>query len=197
MTTTIQTASEPSPALVEEIAASLRTGGVALLPTDTIYGLHALASNEEAVAKIASIKGREEGKRFVVIATSADQLLDYGAAVPDVLRSIWPAPLTAIVPHPGGNVAVRVPDVAWLRTLLERTGPLVSTSANRSGEPPVREPKNLAPDLQHQIDLILDAGPRDGEPSTIVDFTGSSPRIVRAGDPTFTQFLRKTLWKSL
>jgi L-threonylcarbamoyladenylate synthase len=197
MTTTIQTGSEPSPALVEEIAASLRAGGVALLPTDTIYGLHAVVSNEEAVAKIASIKGREEGKRFVVIAASVDQLLDYGAAVPDVLRSIWPAPLTAIVPHRGGTVAVRIPNVEWLRELLERTGPLVSTSANRSGEPPIREPKKLASDLQKRIDLILDAGPREGEPSAIVDFTGSSPRIVREGDPTFTQFLRKTLWKSL
>jgi L-threonylcarbamoyladenylate synthase len=197
MTTTIQTASDPSAALVDEIAASLRAGGVALLPTDTIYGLHAVASNEAAVAKIASIKGRDEGKRFVVIAASVAQLLDYGAAVPDVLRSIWPAPLTAIVPHSGGSVAVRIPDVGWLRELLERTGPLVSTSANRSGEPPVREPQRLASDLQNQIELILDAGPRDGEPSAIVDFTGSSPRIVREGEPTFTQFLRKTLWKSL
>jgi L-threonylcarbamoyladenylate synthase len=197
MTTTIQTTSEPSPANLDQIAATLRSGGVALLPTDTIYGLHAVASNEEAVAKIASIKGREEGKRFVVIAASVAQLLDYGAAVPDVLHSIWPAPLTAVVPHPGGNVAVRIPDVGWLRQLLERTGPLVSTSANRSGEPPVREPEKLARDLQNQIDLILNAGPRDGEPSAIVDFTGSSPRIVREGEPTFTQFLRKTLWKSL
>jgi L-threonylcarbamoyladenylate synthase len=197
MTTTIQTTSEPSPELLDEIAATLLSGGVALLPTDTIYGLHALASNEAAVAKIAAIKGREEGKRFVVIAASVDQLLDYGAAVPEVLRSIWPAPLTAVVPHADGNVAVRVPDVGWLRALLARTGPLVSTSANRSGEPPVRKPDELAHDLQTQLDLVLDAGPRDGKPSAIVDFTGSSPRIVREGEPTFTQFLRKTLWKSL
>lgn len=197
MPTTIRTTSEPSPAHLDEIAGALRSGGVVLLPTDTIYGLHAVASNEAAVAKIASIKGREEGKRFVVIAASVAQLLDYGAAVPDVLRSIWPAPLTAVIPHPGGNVAVRIPNVGWLRQLLERTGPLVSTSANRSGEPPVREPEKLARDLQNRIDLILDAGPREGEPSAIVDFTGSSPRIVRDGEPTFTQFLRKTLWKSL
>ncbi len=197
MTTTIQTTAEPSPELLDEIAATLRSGGVVLLPTDTIYGLHAVASNEAAVAKIASIKGRQEGKRFVVIAASADQLLGYGAAVPDVLRSIWPAPLTAVVPHAGGSVAVRIPDIAWLRELLERTGPLVSTSANRSGEPPIRQPQTLASNLQNQIDLILDAGPREGEPSAIVDFTGSSPRIVREGEPTFTQFLRKTLWKSL
>ncbi len=197
MTTTIRVTGDPLPELLDEVAAALRAGGVALLPTDTIYGLHALASNEAAAAKIATIKGREEGKRFVVIAASVEQLLGYGAAVPEGLRSIWPAPLTAIVPHPSGTVAVRIPALPWLRSLLERTGPLVSTSANRSGEPPVREPQTLAPDLQEQIDVILDAGPRDGEPSAIVDFTGSSPRLVREGEPTFTQFLRKTLWKSL
>lgn len=182
---------------IDNIAAVLNAGGVALLPTDTIYGLHAVATNEAAVAKIAAIKGREEGKRFVVIAASMEQLRDYGAAVPEVLRAIWPAPLTAIVPHPSGTVAVRIPDLPWLRELLERTGPLISTSANRSGEPNIREPKELAPDLQSQLDFVLDAGPREGKPSTLVDFTGSSPRIVREGEPTFTQFLRKTLRKSL
>jgi L-threonylcarbamoyladenylate synthase len=168
-----------------------------LLPTDTIYGLHAVAANEAAVAKITAMKGREEGKRFVVIAASVDQLLAYGAAVPEVLRSIWPAPLTAIVPHRSGSVAVRVPNLAWLRALLDRTGPLVSTSANRSGEPPVREPGELARELQDQLDSVLDAGRREGEPSAIVDFTQTSPRLVREGEPTFTQFLWKTLRKSL
>jgi L-threonylcarbamoyladenylate synthase len=195
--TTITITGDPTKDVLEAIAQTLIEGGVVLLPTDTIYGLHAVAANEAAVAKIAAIKGREEGKRFVVIAASVDQLLAYGAAVPDVLRSIWPAPLTAIVPHPSGSVAVRVPDLAWLRSLLERTGPLVSTSANRSGEPPIGEPGELARELQDQIDSSLDAGRREGEPSAIVDFTYTSPRIVRAGDPTFTQFLRKRLRKTL
>lgn len=194
---TISTPTAPSPAQLDALAATLLSGGVVLLPTDTIYGLHCVATNEAAAARIAAMKGREEGKRFVVIAASVEQLIAYGAAVPDVLRSIWPAPLTAIVPHAGGTVAVRVPNLEWLRALLERTGPLISTSANRSGEPPIREPRELAPDLQNSIDSALDAGPREGEPSAIVDFTGNSPRLVREGDPTFTQFLRKTLRKSL
>lgn len=191
------TTAEPSPAQLDALATTLLAGGIVLLPTDTIYGLHCVATNEAAAARIAAMKGREEGKRFVVIAASVEQLLGYGAAVPDVLRSIWPAPLTAIVPQTSGTVAVRVPDLGWLRALLERTGPLISTSANRSGEPPIREPNDLAPDLQKSIDSALDAGPRDGEPSAIVDFTGNSPRLVREGEPTFTQFLRKTLRKTL
>jgi tRNA threonylcarbamoyl adenosine modification protein (Sua5/YciO/YrdC/YwlC family) len=193
----------PSPALLDEIAAVLHGGGIALLPTDTIYGLHAIAANEAAVARIAAIKGRDEAKRFVVIAASADDLTTFGAAIPDVLRSIWPAPLTAIVPYRHTSVdapttlAVRVPALDWLRELLSRTGPLVSTSANRSGEAPVKSPGELAHDLQKTIDFALDLGVREGEPSTIVDFTDSKPSIVREGDRGFAQFLRKTLRISL
>src|ERR1700682_5827153 len=130
---------EPSAEVIDEIARTLAEGGVVLLPTDTIYGLHAVAANESAVAKIGALKGREEGKRFVVLGASVDQLRHYGAAIPDVLRAIWPAPLTAVVPHPSGTIAVRVPDLAWLRRLVERTGPLVSTSANRGGGTAVPE----------------------------------------------------------
>jgi L-threonylcarbamoyladenylate synthase len=188
---------EPSSDVLEDIAAVLQRGGIVLLPTDTIYGLHADASNESAVARIATIKGRDEAKRFVVIGASADQLAAFGAAIPDVLRSIWPAPLTAIVPYRGSTIAVRVPELPWLRELLARSGPLVSTSANRSGEPPIESPDSLARDLQNSIDFAFDAGPRQAEPSTIVDFTGSEPKIVREGNRSFTQFLRKTLRKTL
>jgi L-threonylcarbamoyladenylate synthase len=188
---------EPSSEVLGELARTLSGGGVVLLPTDTIYGLHAVAADEAAVARIAEIKGREEGKRFVVIGASMDQLVESGAAVPELLRSIWPAPLTAVVPHPGGSLAVRVPDLGWLREIVKRTGPLVSTSANRSGETPARQPSDLAPELQKQIDSALDIGPCEAKPSTLVDFTVSPPRILREGDPVFTQFLRKTLRKSL
>jgi L-threonylcarbamoyladenylate synthase len=188
---------EPSEGVLDEIAAMLSADGVALLPTDTIYGLHALAINEEAVARIRSMKERGDDKPFVVIAASAGQLEQLGAAIPDVLREIWPAPLTAILASGATTIAARVPDLAWLRVLLDRTGPLISTSANRSGEPPITTPQMLAGDLLEALDAVLDAGPREGQPSTIVDFTGDEPRIVREGDPGFSQFLRKRLWKAL
>jgi L-threonylcarbamoyladenylate synthase len=184
---------EPSEEMLDDVAATLAGGGVVLLPTDTIYGLHAMVGNEAAVARIAAMKEREASKRFVVIAASVGQLASAGAVVPDLLRDIWPAPLTAIVPSAAGTLAVRVPALPWLLRLLQRTGPLVSTSANRSGEPPIVRPDLLARDLQQRIDSALDAGPRDGNPSAIVDFTENSPRLIREGDPTFTQFLRKTL----
>ncbi len=187
---------DPDEEVIAAIAEILLRGGVALLPTDTIYGLHAVATDAAAVARVAALKGRGEEKPFAIIAASADQLRALGADVPPILETIWPAPLTAILPRaPRGDttVAARVPDVAWLRRLLTRSGPLVSTSANRAGEPPISAIDELANDLLDGVDAALDAGPRAGEPSTIVDFTGTSPKIVREGAQRFAQELWKTL----
>jgi tRNA threonylcarbamoyl adenosine modification protein (Sua5/YciO/YrdC/YwlC family) len=170
---------------------------VALLPTDTIYGLHGVAANQQAVDRIAAMKERPSEKAFVVIAASVEQLESMGVTIPDVLRGIWPAPLTAILHSGETTVAARVPDLGWLRDLLDRTGPLVSTSANRSGEPPVTSPEMLERTMQYRLDALLDKGIHDGKPSTIVDFTGNEPRMVREGDSGFTQILRKSLRKDL
>jgi L-threonylcarbamoyladenylate synthase len=73
----------------------------------------------------------------------------------------------------------------------------VSTSANQAGEPPISAPNRLARTLQEALDGLLDAGPIEGEPSAIVDFTGDRPRLIREGEAGFTQNLRKTLRISL
>lgn len=188
---------DPSDDVLDELAAVLKAGGVALLPTDTIYGLHAIATNEQAVARIAAMKQRPGDKRFVIIAASIDQLRDLGVDVPELLSNIWPAPMTAILASGETTVAARVPNLGWLRALLTRTGPLISTSANRSGEAPITSPEMLGREQQNALDALLDLGPREGKPSTIVDFSGSEPRLIREGDSGFTQFLRKSLWKDL
>lgn len=188
---------DPPDDVLDELAGVLRSGGVVLLPTDTIYGLHAVATDQQAIARIKSMKGRGDDKPFVIIASSIDQLAALGATVPTGLAEVWPAPMTAVLASGETTIAARIPDLAWLRSLLDRTGPLVSTSANRSGEPPVTSPERLANDLIEGLDALLDQGPREGKPSTIVDFTGDEPRLIREGDPVFSQFLRKTLWKGL
>jgi L-threonylcarbamoyladenylate synthase len=188
---------EPAAGVLDELAGILLGGGVALLPTDTIYGLHARATDERSIARVRALKGRDGDKPFVVIASSINQLRALGATVPEVLSSIWPAPLTAILASGKGTVAARIPDLGWLRALLDRTGPLLSTSANRSGEPPISSPEGLGNELLDGLDALLDQGPREGRPSTIVDLTGREPRMVREGDSGFAQILRKTLWKGL
>jgi len=199
----------PSALQINEIAQLLRDGKVVLLPTDTIYGLHALATEPAAVERIAELKGREDNKPFIVLAASIDQLTYIGIeAEVDLLRrlnNIWPAPLTAILPlqqpipasRGASSLAVRIPALPWLRELIARTGPLVSTSANRSGEPPVETPSMLASELQDAIDAVIDGGPRTGEPSAILDLTATEPRFIREGEQSFTQNVWKTLRKSL
>ena len=199
----------PTALQLNQVAELLRGGGVALLPTDTIYGLHASALDEAAVARIGDIKGRADTKPFVVLASSLDDLTKLGVdADPELLRaldSIWPAPLTAILPlsrpiaasRGAATVAVRIPKLAWLRELVSRTGPLVSTSANRSGEPPVQSPSQLARELQDSLDAVVDGGVLEAQPSAILDLTAAEPRFIREGEHSFTQEVWKTLRKWL
>lgn len=209
MTVRWQVRDEPTTLQLHEIARLLREGRVLLLPTDTIYGLHALATDEEAVGRIVDLKGRDDTKPFIVLAASLDQLSDLGvtadADILGALATIWPAPLTAILPlrapvaasRGASSLAVRIPDLPWLRGLAARTGPLVSTSANRSGEPPVTVPADFARDLLSRVDGVVDSGPRSGEPSAILDLTSAEPRFIREGHSSFTQKVWKTLRKSL
>lgn len=209
MTRRWQFEDRPTALQLNEIATLLGTGGVLLLPTDTIYGLHALALDDAAVARVADIKGREETKPFIVLASSVAELPQLGiSASPDLLQSlgeIWPAPLTAILPlvqpiaasRGASTLAVRIPALEWLRDLVSRTGPLVSTSANRSGEPAVESPSQLARDLHQRLDAVVDAGPLTGTPSAIIDLTSAEPRFIREGDFSFTQKVWKSLRKSL
>ncbi|HEV8660967.1 MAG TPA: L-threonylcarbamoyladenylate synthase [Thermoanaerobaculia bacterium] len=191
---------------IADAIAALERGGVVLMPTDTIYGLHARATDARATQRIAEMKGRDEEKPFVVIGASIAQLESLGSLFSERARSavseLWPGPLTAIVAlrapiaasRGASTIALRVPALPWLRELLERSGPLASTSANRSGEPPLLDPKTVS---FPGIDFIIDNGPQKGKASTIVDFTGDEPRFIREGESFFTQKVWKTLRKSL
>lgn len=203
----------PTPEELEAIAALLLAGGVVLLPTDTIYGLHACAGDGAAVQRIVELKGRDGGKPLVILGSDIEQLqalgVEFGPGAAAVLRSIWPAPLTAILPlsrtvsravaatRGAATAAARVPAVSWLRELLRRTGPLASTSANRSGEPAVTEPQQLPARIADRIDGIISGTVLENAASTIVDFTAEIPKVIRQGDFFFTQNLWKTLWISL
>ena len=191
------------------VAGILAASGVVILPTDTIYGLHAAASDRVAVERIVAAKKRDDGKPLVVLAADLDQAVRAGAVimpdVRDVLSTIWPAPLTAILPLHGRlaasrgmeTIAVRVPKSDWLRTLLLITGPLASSSVNRSGSPAARHPEEIDPGIAKAADLVLTGPVIASSPSTIVDFTSGEPRLVRQGEYFFAQNLWKTSRNSL
>ena len=189
---------------IEELAEVIKSGEVAVLPTDTIYGFHALADDGDALDRIFAIKGRETTKPLPVLFSSIQQLADLGADLDHArscLESIWPAPLTAVLrlkkPLAATvgqlTVAARIPASEWLRHLLSMTGPLASTSLNRSGDPPAASLENLPPDSLDDVAIVVDGGVLDGQPSTVVEFTETLPRVIRQGAFVFTQNLWKTL----
>jgi L-threonylcarbamoyladenylate synthase len=177
-------------------AASLRRGGIVAYPTETFYGLGALATLPAAVARLREAKLRPDGKPLPLVA--ADERMAFGlwAGVPSealvLARAFWPGPLTLVaraapgLPDPvalEGTVAVRVPGSALARELCRLAGgPLVSTSANPSGGPPPVDAGALDPWLLSRIDLVLDGGRTPGGlPSTVVEVGGGAPRLLRDG----------------
>jgi L-threonylcarbamoyladenylate synthase len=187
----------PDPRLLQEAASIIEAGGVVAVPTDTLYGLAADPFREDAVARVFAIKGRAAERALPLIAADLEQVERRIGILRPLARTLatrfWPGPLTILVPAPGtlaakvsggtGTVGIRVPAHAVARALCQLCGsPLTATSANASGGPAPSDPNEVARSLGDRIDVLLDAGPTmGGPPSTIVDTTGSSLRLVRAG----------------
>jgi L-threonylcarbamoyladenylate synthase len=181
---------------IDKVAATLRAGGVAVLPTDTIYGFHCVYSSRSSIERIRRLKGRSKSAGLILLASSlemADGLVGrWPAGVRDILASLWPAPLTVILPasksipaalRPEGGVAVRIPALDSLAALIEKTGePLVSTSVNRSGQPPLNRIAEIRRSFPGINVYISRRGPGGSNPSTLIDLTGRKARIIRPGN---------------
>ena len=153
-----------------DAAAVLNGGGVAVIPTDTVYGLAAHPAFSTAVDQLYSIKGREKSKKIALLAADAAAVEAFGYPLPPKARKLaekyWPGALTMVV----SNEGFRVPDHDWTRRLLAACGGVLRvTSANISGgQPATAAPQTLA-DVGLSADLVVDDGPSPGgEPSTVV-----------------------------
>ncbi len=204
--------SAPAPArALERAAAHVRAGGLLILPTDTVYGIGALASDAAGVSRLLAAKGRDRRMPPPVLVADPAQAFDVVARLPDAARALigafWPGALTLVLDaradldwdlgESGGTVALRMPDHPLALELLRRTGPMAVTSANRTGLAPATDAAAalaafpgrvvLADDAAgpHGADiLLLDGGPTPGPvPSTIVSLAGGSPGpiVVREG----------------
>lgn len=187
--------------------ATLRKGGIVAIPTETVYGLAALALDEAAVGRVFSAKGRPRDHPLIVhLSPSADPSL-WGVLDDNALAlaaAFWPGPLTILVPRTslvpdwvtGGRptVALRVPSHPTAVALLERLGDaLVAPSANTFGHVSPTTARHVASDLGDVIDLILDGGPCDvGVESTIVECTPDGLQILRPGAVTRSDVERVT-----
>lgn len=187
-------APDPAPAVDH-----LRGGGLLAYPTETVYGFGG-PSTLEGIARLRGLKPRSAERPFLVLVSGVDQVtgLAWPRGAVELAGIFWPGALTLVLADPSGifpagvrsasgSVAVRVSPHPFVRALLEAYGaPITSTSANVPGEPPARSGADafaaaVALGAGPEV-LVVDVGtlPPSG-PSTIVDFTGSEPRIVREG----------------
>lgn len=184
-------------AAVEEAVKVLRAGGLILYPTDTVWGIGCDATNEEAVQRIYALKKSENKHAMLVLCPSADELVRYVNRAPGIAFEVLEmatSPLTLIlsgatnvaknlIPEEG-TLGVRVPDHAFCRQLLRRLGrPLVSSSANLSGEKTPRTLSEVVPEIVSGVDYVVNPrfeGRPTGKPSSIIAFgENGEVRVIR------------------
>lgn len=179
----------------DALVAALERGAVCLVPTDTVYGLAVRAESREAVARLASLKGRDAAKPVAVLVASAEQaakLATLDEPTRRLLSAFWPGALTIVARRRAGiewslggdaeTIGLRCPADALLRTVIETVGPIAATSANLAGDPPVSCPQD-SDALLRSVHLAFDGGTRTGPASTVLDLTSAinGPRIIREG----------------
>jgi len=179
-----------------EAETALRRGELVVIPTDTVYGIAAEAFDPVAVEGLLKAKGRGRDMPPPVLVGTVRAamalVMDLGAAGKDLIDEFWPGALTIIcrssptlvwdLGDTKGTVAVRMPLHPVALELLKRTGPLAVSSANVSGRPPATSCDEAMAQLGDSVSVYLDAGPCPGDvPSTIVDLTGTVPRLLRQG----------------
>lgn len=193
MRTVILSVHEPN-ALPKAVEA-LQRGELVAFPTDTVYGIGAMAFNPHSVEQLYVVKGRKANKPIPILISDPNELaivaVEIGAPAHQLAVRFWPGPLTLIVPRhpslpatisPHATIGVRMPNHPVALELLRQTGPLAVTSANLSRRENACTAKEVLAQLGKRIPLILDGGRTPGgTPSTVVDCTGSEPVILRSG----------------
>ena len=173
-------------------AVVLRAGGIALLPAEGVYGLHARSENPEAVERLLAMKPREEKKGFIGLIADPEDLLKWtepSARALSLARVHWPGALTLVLRaspsappamrNPDGTIALRCPGSEFLRATVAGAGGIVlSTSANRPGEPAMIAVEGSLVTL---ADLVVDGGTLSGTPSTLVSVVGNRVHVLRQG----------------
>jgi len=190
---------EQREAAIEAATLTIQRGGLAVIPTDTVYGVAADAFDSDAVSDLLAAKGRGRDMPPPVLVSAATTLDALAVRVPAYARALveefWPGPLTLVchaqpslqwdLGDTRGTVAARMPDHAIALEILERTGPLAVSSANRTGMPAATDADQVEEMLGEDAEVLVDAGPSPTSDaptaSTILDVTGPHPRVLRLG----------------
>lgn len=171
----------------------LREGGVAVMPTDTTYGIVASALDEKAVHEVYRLRKRDLNKPFIILISDRTELRKFGVgltpAQEKILAKVWPGSVSVVLPcaddtfsylHRGGKtLAFRVPAKRELRALLRSTGPLVVPSANPQGHPVAKTIPEARAYFGHHVNFYQDGGTVTAAPSKLIDITDGTEKIIR------------------
>lgn len=174
---------------------------IAVIPTDTVYGVVARVSDASAVARLYKLKQRE-AKPGTIVAASIDQLVELGVKrrYLTAVEQFWPGAVSVIIPcgneleyiHQGvGSLAFRIPDSQRLLDILKETGPLLTSSANHPGEPPATTIDEAKHYFGNEVSWYEDGGTLQGEPSTVIRILDDAIEIVRLGAVKIDEYGRK------
>lgn len=179
------------PALWPAIHELRDSGPVLVTPTDTIYGFSTLHTNQAGIQRVRDLKGLGRST-FITLIRNAEDFALLSRATQDQARIAlrhWPGPYTFVVPaaQPGETIALRMPRNLFVEKLIETMGgPIISTSCNLHGLPPVENIHSAVQQFSDGVDLFVDGGAvTNPVPSTLVDLTGTEPKVLRTGAGPF------------
>ncbi len=189
--------------LIHRAVEALRTGGVVVYPTDTIYGLGCDITNKGAIERIQRLKGRDAKKPMSFVCADVADISTYAHVSKfafRLLQRLLPGPFTFVLPatketprvlrSKQRTVGVRIPDHPVSTALVSELGrPLLSTSANRSSEDVLTDPVDLENELGPQVDLILECGILPVQPSTVVSLIDDEIQVLRQGKGDISAFI--------
>lgn len=186
-----------------ELVRLLETGAVGVLPTDTLYGLVCRAADQKAVARLYALKSRER-KPGTIIAANIDQLVELGIKrrYLTAVEQFWPGPVSVVLPcspnleylHQGVlSLAVRIPANGQFQEFLQKTGPLLTSSANQPGVSPAATIVEAKTYFDDEADFYVDGGDLSGhQPSTVLRIVDDAIEILRQGAGTIDENGRVT-----
>jgi L-threonylcarbamoyladenylate synthase len=183
--------------VIDAAVEAIRAGRPVILPADTVYGLCTTPYSAAPVERLYRLKGRPEMQPTAILASDVDMLFE---CVPELrgragllVRALLPGPYTLVLPNPARRfrwltgdrpeaIGVRVPELAGdAAAVIAQVGAVVATSANLRGGPEPRRLEDVPRELREAAAAVIDAGELPGTPSTVIDFTGPEPRVLREG----------------
>lgn len=171
---------------IKRSASIIKKGGIVVYPTDTVFGIGCRWDNKKSIEKIYEIKSRPKNLPMPILLGSENQLNELAhvtSLAQNLIKRYWPGALTVIVKSKfsGKKVGFRIPDNHLTRELINLSFPIIGTSANFHGNPPVKNSKDLDKALVKLVDFVIEGECEGGIESTVVDATGKKPIVVRQG----------------